>query len=169
PLLWINAFPGTGKLTIANELPALLPEHSIHLIDNHQMIDAKITLQRRIAIPHDHLHRCSCIDFQSDNELGAQVAQEYKTAAREAGRPFLPIYLECGLVENMRRMTHAQRVSSGTGKLVDVEMLADMRSRCRLYRFEDIVGLNVDVSGLEAREAAASLACLIREWEQSEK
>lgn len=37
PVLWINGFPGTGKLTIAREL-ARIHIPSI-LIDNHQLID----------------------------------------------------------------------------------------------------------------------------------
>lgn len=37
PVIWMNALPGTGKLTIAKEL-ALLYSPST-LIDNHQLID----------------------------------------------------------------------------------------------------------------------------------
>jgi broad-specificity NMP kinase len=37
PVVWINGFPGTGKLTIAREL-ALIYIRSV-LIDNHQLID----------------------------------------------------------------------------------------------------------------------------------
>lgn len=37
PLIWINAFPGTGKLTIAKAMAVLDP--SIVVIDNHQLID----------------------------------------------------------------------------------------------------------------------------------
>lgn len=37
PVVWINAFPGTGKLTVARELVRL--DQSSILIDNHQLID----------------------------------------------------------------------------------------------------------------------------------
>lgn len=37
PLIWINGFPGTGKLTIARELAGL--DERIKVIDNHQLID----------------------------------------------------------------------------------------------------------------------------------
>jgi len=40
PLIWINDFPGSGKLTVANALVNLVGEDKIHLIDNHQLIDA---------------------------------------------------------------------------------------------------------------------------------
>lgn len=65
-------------------------------------------------------------------------------------------------------MTHAQRLSSNTTKLVDVKVLIDMRTRCSLYEFEDVLGINLDVSQLRAQQAAASLAVLIREWYQRE-
>ena len=37
PLVWLNGFPGTGKLTVAKELVAL--GGNIILVDNHSMID----------------------------------------------------------------------------------------------------------------------------------
>lgn len=37
PFIYINGFPGVGKLTIARELQKLLPK--AELIDNHQLID----------------------------------------------------------------------------------------------------------------------------------
>ncbi|KAF2624945.1 hypothetical protein BU25DRAFT_474443, partial [Macroventuria anomochaeta] len=37
PLVWINGFLGSGKLTIARSLTTLLP--SMILIDNHKLID----------------------------------------------------------------------------------------------------------------------------------
>ncbi|KAH6603941.1 hypothetical protein Trco_007387 [Trichoderma cornu-damae] len=37
PLIWINAFPGTGKLTIAKAIKSM--DESITIIDNHQLID----------------------------------------------------------------------------------------------------------------------------------
>lgn len=37
PLVWINGFPGVGKLTVATEVAARIPDAI--LIDNHKMID----------------------------------------------------------------------------------------------------------------------------------
>lgn len=37
PLIWINGFPGAGKLTVARELGAL--DERFKIIDNHQLID----------------------------------------------------------------------------------------------------------------------------------
>ena len=39
PLVWINGYPGTGKLTIAREIMAILGENQALLVDNHQLID----------------------------------------------------------------------------------------------------------------------------------
>lgn len=39
PLVWINGFPGTGKLTIARLLAEIAGNEEMVLIDNHQLID----------------------------------------------------------------------------------------------------------------------------------
>ena len=38
PLIWLNGFPGSDKLTAANALVNLVGEDKIHLIDNHRLI-----------------------------------------------------------------------------------------------------------------------------------
>lgn len=43
--IWINAFPGVGKLTVARCLERLLP--GSRLIDNHSLID-------QVKLPRDH-------------------------------------------------------------------------------------------------------------------
>lgn len=39
PLVWINGFPGVGKLTVARELLKLYTNKQFVLVDNHQLID----------------------------------------------------------------------------------------------------------------------------------
>ncbi len=40
PLVWINAFPGTGKHTVAKELVTLFgPSDKVRLVHNHSLID----------------------------------------------------------------------------------------------------------------------------------
>jgi adenylylsulfate kinase-like enzyme len=39
PLVWINGFPGIGKLTIARALVEQMKRERVILIDNHQLID----------------------------------------------------------------------------------------------------------------------------------
>ena len=48
PLIWINAFPGTGKYTIASILANELMEGQCTLVHNHDLIDA-------VEVPRDHL------------------------------------------------------------------------------------------------------------------
>ena len=40
PLVWINGFPGAGKLTVARALFHMIGPDRAVLIDNHQLIDA---------------------------------------------------------------------------------------------------------------------------------
>lgn len=47
PLIWINAFPGTGKYTIASILANKLMEGQCTLIHNHDLIDA-------VTVPRDN-------------------------------------------------------------------------------------------------------------------
>lgn len=43
--IWINGFPGVGKLTVAKALYAMLP--GSRLVDNHSLID-------QVPVPRDH-------------------------------------------------------------------------------------------------------------------
>jgi tRNA uridine 5-carbamoylmethylation protein Kti12 len=47
PLIWINAFLGTGKYTIASNLANELMEERCTLIHNHDLIDA-------VTLPREH-------------------------------------------------------------------------------------------------------------------
>lgn len=47
PLIWINAFPGTGKYTIASILANKLMEGRCTLVHNHDLIDA-------VTLPREH-------------------------------------------------------------------------------------------------------------------
>lgn len=82
---------------------------------------------------------------------------EYKVAAARSGRPFLPVYLTCEMEENLRRVISAERVSSGTGKLLCREMVENIRSRCQLYEFKCSEGIKLDISHLQPIEAAEIL------------
>ncbi len=43
------------------------------------------------------------LDFQTDLEPGPTTALEYQEAARQSGRPLVPVYLLCDEEENARR------------------------------------------------------------------
>ncbi|KAM0253078.1 hypothetical protein ACHAQJ_007454 [Trichoderma viride] len=153
PVVWINGFPGTGKLTTAREF-ALIYMQSI-LIDNHQLIDpvaarfsrnhpqyqAERRRQREWVFEKYVLESSLLLntiiftDFQSDNELGQATAQEYCQAAQKAGRPFVPIYLSCDVEVNIERATSWERTFGTTTKLTDADIIRDLRSRCKLFQF----------------------------------
>lgn len=109
------------------------------------------------------------LDFQSNNELGRSVAMEYKTAALSSGRPFLPIYLDCDVDENLQRVTSLERVDSGTTKLISCDVLKDLRSRCELFSFDAPERLRVDVTNLPPREAAMRILGHIKSGVQKDE
>ncbi|TFB05782.1 hypothetical protein CCMA1212_001492 [Trichoderma ghanense] len=155
PLIWINAFPGTGKLTIAKAIKSL--DKSVIIIDNHQLIDPvalrvsrddpryqaerkrerEQAFEKYVYDPATASKTVVFTDFQSDNALGRSVANEYLMAAKKAKRPFMPVYLGCDVDVNVKRATSQDRVSGTTTKLTDTALLRDMRSRCKLFEFDD--------------------------------
>ncbi|RFU75587.1 hypothetical protein TARUN_6647 [Trichoderma arundinaceum] len=155
PVVWINAFPGTGKLTIAREF-ALVHKPSI-LIDNHQLIDpvaARLSrdhpqyqterrrereraFNRYVLDPASLSKTVIFTDFQTDNELGQATAQEYWQAAQKAGRPFVPIYLSCDVEANIERATSSERTQGTTTKLTDASIIRDLLSRCKIFQFDN--------------------------------
>lgn len=52
PLVWINGFPASGKLTVASLLPTLSDQ--ILVLDNHKMIDP---VEARISRDHPNYNK----------------------------------------------------------------------------------------------------------------
>ncbi|KAF5633590.1 hypothetical protein F52700_6044 [Fusarium sp. NRRL 52700] len=187
PIVWLNGFPGTGKKTIADAMKQLDP--SITVLYNHKLIDPveavlsrdhldynirrkqfrQFILQGVVLHPSSHDKLVVFTDFQSDNELGQSVAQEYADAARHADRPFLPVYLTCGLEANIKRVDNAERVASGTTKLLDQELLRNMRKRCELFRFQGYPGLMIDSTEKTALENARKILDTVEGWRDTEQ
>ncbi|KAI9722747.1 MAG: hypothetical protein M1828_004443 [Chrysothrix sp. TS-e1954] len=177
PLLWINGFPGSGKLTIAKALTALLNEQDSILIDNHQLIDPVEKLLSRADPGYQAARRHArsnafetfvrspamasklvvFTDFQSNNDLGRGVAAEYEQAAQKSGRTFMPVNIECSVKVNLQRVQTLGRKDSATGKMIDAELLREMRSKSKLFTFDDCEVLELDVTHLTAAEAARKL------------
>lgn len=63
PLVWMNGFPGCGKLTVARVLVELLGTDNAVLIDNHQLIDPV-----EARMPRDHT------DYQKERQLQRTIA-----------------------------------------------------------------------------------------------
>lgn len=176
PILHINAFPGTGKLTICHELLALLRPPHAKLVHNHLLINPvdaildrtqpgyqELRRSVRAAIFHALAHEVSThatayvfTDFQSSNELGAAVCHEYAACASERGCDFMPILLHCEVETNLQRLVAGDRARHQ--KLVDVDLARRFRKDAELYRFVDHpAAFELDVTSLSPREAAGRI------------
>ncbi|KAK4151039.1 hypothetical protein C8A00DRAFT_36346 [Chaetomidium leptoderma] len=175
PVVWINGFPGSGKLTVAMAVAAL--DKTAIVLDNHKLIDPVEARFSRTHPSYQHerrlfrqaildRHVCNMAtlsrlviftDFQSNNALGWVVASEYKAAAFKAGRPFVPIYITCDEATNLERVASPDRLGSGTNKLTNPQVLGDLRSRCELYQFDSCPGLTVDSTSLAPSAVAAKI------------
>ncbi|KAM6480854.1 hypothetical protein HDV62DRAFT_365804 [Trichoderma sp. SZMC 28011] len=172
PVIHFNAFPGTGKLTIARILASFFQPSSLKVVHNHLLINpADAVLHReqagyqhlrqqiRLAIFHSLIHAPAThsaayifTDFQTSNELGAAVCQEYVECAKTRGCDFIPIMLSCDEETNLTRLVEDGR--AGHGKLVDVDLVKRFRAS-QLYEFDDHPALlRLDVSELSADDAA---------------
>jgi hypothetical protein len=100
------------------------------------------------------------VDSQSNSELDEAVAAEYRDAAAAAGRPFVPVYMKLSREENVGRIASSSRVASGTGKLVDADLLLSIRDSCDLFEFDDVEDnpLHLDVTEIDAEEAARRIS-----------
>lgn len=197
PVVWINGFPGCGKLTTTSIVKTL--HEDMILLDNHKLIDpveAKFPRSHPDYQKERHLYRQQIFkeyvsnstklsqvvvftgktllptinntslivqDYQSNNELGQKVATEYLEAARQAGRPFKPVYITCDVDENIKRIASLERVNSSTKKLTDPELLRDFRSRCELFQFEDCSGLTLDTTNTAPKEVARELLQFVKD------
>ncbi|KAL8719367.1 MAG: hypothetical protein Q9225_003624 [Loekoesia sp. 1 TL-2023] len=172
PLIYINSWPGVGKHTIAQALATELGPNA-RVIHNHLHIDlAEAVLPRSESGDYQDLRRglrgviYIFTDFQTSNPLGGIVAEEYRSAALRRGCAFIPIILECDVEENARRMMSAERVAKvaqGKGMLLSTELLRKMRGRGEIYRFGCPEEKVVDVSRMEAGEAAGVIIGYVRE------
>ena len=99
-------------------------------------------------------------DFQSTDEVGSSVAEEYADAAKRRGCIFVPIILSCDTAENRQRMRSAERLRSGAdgqGILLDTTILMDIRGHEHIYRFKRAEELLLDVTSLKPKEAAGKI------------
>jgi broad-specificity NMP kinase len=172
PIIHINGFPGTGKLTIATALTALLPT-TTKLVHNHLLINPADAILTRSQSGYQNLRRAirnavfqSLIhepatyetayiftDFQSTDAVGSGVCKEFEVAADERGGAFVPILLKCEERVNLERLVSEDRAKHR--KLTDVELVRTFRENVEIYRFEKVENaLELDATGMTAEEAA---------------
>ncbi|KAK2732882.1 hypothetical protein CKAH01_19029 [Colletotrichum kahawae] len=174
PIVYINGFPGTGKLTIAKILNNASDE--IKLVHDHLLINpAEAVLSRdqpgyqdlrrriRSAIFESLVHEPSTYstfyvftDAQTANEAGTAVCQEYKDCADRRGCEFIPITLDCDEQTNLGRLIDSGRQAQG--KLIDTELLKMFRAGEGLYDFDGhLHRLRIDVSHFSPQVAASKI------------
>lgn len=126
PVILLNGWPGVGKDTIAETLSLLIGDNKASLLDwgkgrgeSFQTIpdeDEVAQKAQRDACLADQVEHPStfgkmviCTDCLSDTPLGMRLAQDFEIVAKRTNRLLIPIYLECQVEENMRRLQQAER------------------------------------------------------------
>jgi hypothetical protein len=176
PIIHINGFPGTGKLSIAQHLIKQLPQHNIptKLVHNHLLIDPADAVLHRTQPGYQTIRRAiraavfSALeqesatygatyiftDFQSSDAVGSSVCAEYAATATKRGCILISVVLKCEEEENLRRVASSDR--GITKKLTDVELVRTFRRRgAPVHRFlEGPVSWELDVTNLSAEDVA---------------
>jgi hypothetical protein len=110
-------------------------------------------------------------DWQSGDDVGSGVCQEFQTMAKVRGSQFIPILITCDEKENVRRIRGAERAVSST-KITDSGLLLQWRQEVDpppVYQFRDNEArLEIDVTSLSAEQAAEAIlkhaSQYVREW-----
>ncbi|KAK4635950.1 hypothetical protein CLAFUW4_01321 [Fulvia fulva] len=165
-VLYLNAFPGSGKLTIARHLAPLIV--SSRILDNHQLIDpvesycprghpkywderAKLRQKLLARVKEDP----ETVYIFTDSRAGYDecVGDYMDLALWPTNRRFYSVVLECDEGENVRRLESEGRKG---GKLRDAEVLLEYRRKYHggIWKFGDEDELVLDVTNLAPAEAA---------------
>ncbi|KXH60192.1 hypothetical protein CSAL01_13013 [Colletotrichum salicis] len=177
PMIHINGYPGTGKLTIARALEQKLAPGA-RLIHNHLLINPADAVLRRTEPGYQDLRKairgtvfaalagspstCDSVyiftDFQSSDAVGSATCAEYLEAARARGCVLVSVVLACDEGVNLERLVSAERRAHC--KIVDPELLMSFRAGSMIHRFaasDSVVVLDVDVSRKTPEEAAEEI------------
>jgi len=96
-------------------------------------------------------------DWQSGDDVGSGVCEDFQTMAKARGSLFIPILITCDEKENVRRIQGAGRAVLST-KVTDPGILLQWRQEVNpppVYQFRDHKArLEVDVTSLSAEQAA---------------
>ena len=175
PVICMNAFPGVGKFAIARALQPLLPGSRI--LHNHELIypversvpstspryaaaRAEYRRARLKPIHQDPQLRDAIFIFTNSQMDYNECVSDYtdlclSTTDGGVGRRLYSVILECDEEENCRCLALAGRgKEGGNGKLTDVGMLMECRSRGGVHKFEDSDEIALDVTTMAPEEAA---------------
>ncbi|KAH7002155.1 hypothetical protein EDB80DRAFT_867163 [Ilyonectria destructans] len=175
PFIYINGYPGVGKLTVAKELCKLLPKAK--LVSNHLLIDPVAAIFERTMEEYQPLRQLLrrqvlksiatsisardvtwvFTDQQSSSTLGSSAARDYQEAAVVRASPFISIILHCELNENLKRAAGGDRDNGSNTKLTDQGILRSIREREDIFQFHDEYELVLEVTHLSPSEAATKI------------
>ncbi|KAG7051901.1 Ribose 5-phosphate isomerase A [Colletotrichum scovillei] len=175
--IYINGYPGVGKLTVASALSKLIPRSRV--FHNHLVIDpVAAMLDRDDAEAYNDLrttfrrHALDTIathpaladktfiftDARESGSLGSEAAQDYKAAAEKRGVPFISVVLHCDVDENVRRLGGRRSTgvdeAAGNTKLTDGEILRKIREDETIFQFGDENEMCLDVTNLKPDQSA---------------
>lgn len=170
--IYMNGYPGVGKLAIATALQKLLPDSKVY--HNHLMIDPIKPIIERTSPQYEAARKMLrrallgliataeeaqpttwiFTDSRERSAAGATAAKDYQDAAHERGALFISIVLNCDLEENIRRMTCPKRESGQTTKLRDPKILRKIRDVEALHQSGGPNELHLDVTHISPGEAA---------------
>ncbi|KAI9795716.1 MAG: hypothetical protein M1833_006885 [Piccolia ochrophora] len=171
-IVYINGYPGVGKLTVARELSKLISNSKI--IDNHHLIDPVAMVYDRTMPEYQPLRRAVreavlssiakssstkdvtwiCTDQQSSGSVGSAVALDYAWAAETRGCRLISVILNCEAEENERRLTAPGRGVPTNTKLTDLAILRMIREKDDIYHFSSKDEVEIDVTARFPEETA---------------
>jgi len=181
-VIYINGWPGVGKLTVARALQRLIP--GSQLLHNHEMIDpvearyprgsAKYKIKRgeyrrsRLKpIQEDSSLRHTVYIFTDSQTQWNECISDYTSLAHGGhARRFYTVILHCDAEENERRLQSPGRGQDSRGKLTDVKMLREYRNGEGIYKFRDDDEIEVDVTDVDAKDAAGVICEFVAKRER---
>ncbi|UPK89152.1 hypothetical protein LCI18_000087 [Fusarium solani-melongenae] len=171
----LNGFPGTGKLTILNNLKSRLAGQDNIVIDNHFIIDPVQKIYPDRGLNHYYLRQQlrqvifkeirklvdrGCVVLMTaclgNNEGDRKVLDEHLVIVRGTDISMFWINVGCDQHTLEERLTRPERVQGSKAKLTNVDVLRGMTKHSRIiipsgtrHRLEDIslVTASLDVGG----------------------
>jgi AAA domain len=170
----INAWPGSGKLTIARLLAKRLGGR---LMDNHTLLNPAealfdrssthwLTLRRELRkLAFAHMAKVETgmpivlTDALAEDDHDRAMFDDCRPLAAVRDARLIAVVLECEEDENARRLQSPGRTEAM--KLTKPQVLRDLRSRYRLLRPVDVDIIDLDVTTLEPSAACIRLEELL--------
>ncbi|KAK3645617.1 hypothetical protein LTR56_009057 [Elasticomyces elasticus] len=177
-VIYINGWPGVGKLTVARALQPRLPGSKI--LHNHELIDPverqygrkhPLYQQKRGEYRRERLETVmtdteTVYIFTDSQTEHNECMGDYTDLALE-GRRFYSVILTCDQAENERRLVAEGRGGDANGKLTDLAILTEYRERgSGIFKFGDDDEIELDVTGMAPEEAAGKIKAFIERRER---